>query len=115
MYSWTILNYLTVLIILLLLLLVYSLYKGTSYEKRFLVVQNKELHFIESESTYCATISDFKKIKISYNKISAIAKDGRGDRLGGYEMSDGDVLNLVAFIEKHLPEVTLEVLFENTD
>jgi L-asparagine transporter-like permease len=43
-YSWTILNYLTVLIISLL---VYCLYKCTSYEKRFLVVQNNELHFIE--------------------------------------------------------------------
>jgi hypothetical protein len=114
-YSWTILNYLTVLIIMLLSLLVYSLYKGTSYEKRFLMVQNNELHFIECESTYYASISDFKKIEISYNKISAIAKDGRSDRLGGYEMSDGDLLSLVAFLENNTTHIELEVLFEKTN
>ncbi|MFT6097149.1 MAG: hypothetical protein ACJAXY_000174 [Nonlabens sp.] len=53
-----------------------------------------------------------KKIEISYNKISAIAKDGRRDRLGGYEMSNGTVLNLGAFLEKRLSEVTLEMLFK---
>ena len=40
--------------------------------------------------------------------------DGRRDRLGGYVMSDGDVLQLMAFLEHHAPEIELEVLFEHT-
>jgi hypothetical protein len=38
--------------------------------------------------------------------------DGRRDQLGGYVMSDGDLLQLMAVLEHHAPEIVLEVLFE---
>jgi hypothetical protein len=40
--------------------------------------------------------------------------EGRRDQLGGYVISDGDLLQLMAVLEHHAPEIELEVLFEHT-
>ena len=110
--SWSFKNFLVYLIIALLISIFLYLYIDDSFEKRFVIIKNDLLYFQESTATYEAPIKEFQKIKISYNKISVIAKDGRRDRLGGYKMTDGDILNLIAFLNKNAPHIELETRYE---
>ena len=111
---WTTSSYIAILSFSFLVFAGYRLYISDNYEKRFLSIKGEKLYFIESKSTYYAPVNEFQKIKMSYNKISAIAKGGRRDRLGGYEMSDGDLLQLIVFLENQAPQIEIEVLFEDT-
>ncbi|AGC77551.1 hypothetical protein [Nonlabens dokdonensis] len=113
--SWSFKNFLVYLIIALLISIFLYLYVDDSFEKRVVIIKNDRLYFQESTATYAAPIKEFQKIKISYNKISAIAKDGRRDRLGGYKMTDGDILNLIAFLREHTPDIELDVRYEKID
>lgn len=112
--SWSFKNFLVYLIIALLISIFLYLYVDDSFEKRVVIIKNDRLYFQESTATYEAPIKDFQKIKISYNKISAIAKDGRKDRLGGYKMTDGDILNLITFLKKHAPHIELDAYYGKT-
>lgn len=97
-----------------MLYFVYQVYTQADIVERQIEINDNHIYFIEPKSTYYAPVNEFDKIKISYNKISAIAKDGHRDLYGGYLMSDGDVLQLIAFLEHHAPKIELEVLFEHT-
>lgn len=112
--SWIILQHWPYLMLGFILLLVYKFYTNKEVVERSIKVEEGNLYFEEAKSTYYAPIVEFDKIRISYNKISAIAKDGRKDRLGGYIMTDGAILNLVAFLKENAPNVELDVLFEDT-
>lgn len=110
--KWLIFQHWPYLILVIVLYFVYKFYTQGNVVERQLEIHDDNMYFIEAKSTYYAPIKEFQKIKISYNKISVIAKDGRRDRLGGYKMTDGDILNLIAFLNKNAPHIELETRYE---
>lgn len=111
---WLVFQHWPYLVLSIVLYLVFQLYTQADVVERQLEIDDQNIYFVEAKSTYYAPIEEFDKIKISYNKISAIAKDGRKDRLGGYKMTDGDILNLIAFLKKNVQNIELDVYYGKT-